>query len=595
VEGQGWVGGVGGGWGGRGVVDKGDFSFLKKSLVTKVKIEAKFFRKTWFLKNFEKEGIFIMKKFFLLLNVTTILFIYAVYIPHAYGTIKVSVSDASGISGSAVDVTINVDDATGIAGGDITLTYSSSILTAKSVDKTMLTSDFTFVSNLILGQVKISIASPTGITKGSGAIVRITFEVNAMATSGSTSLLTLEKASLYNEAANIIPVTTQNGTFTVGAIPKIGSVAISGSPAKAGGKITVTSMGTTGCTAKFSIAGITDAIDVPITESPNGTYTGSYEAKAGDDIKDAIVTVTFTNAFGKATDTSKTATIDTIVPVVTAKVMDTDAIYKNGDVINIQVTTEVGATVMVDLSQLDTTKAEPLTLTESAVTPGMFELSDTISMDNVADNGDKTIAIKALDVAGNETTGTIIVELKNFYEATVDLSAGINMFSMPLNDPRVSRLSDLASLIGPEATMIISYDATDKKFLTHMATSPLTSPTNVAVKGGVGYIVIMKAAKSVTFQGLTWSGDISLSAGINMISIPVNPGPWRLSDLVSFIGPEVMMIISYDTAAKKFVTHMSTTPPTSPTNVAIKGGIGYIVMMKAAKSVTFTGEAWEMP
>jgi hypothetical protein len=34
VEGQGWVGGVGGGWGGRGVVDKGDFSFLKKSLVT---------------------------------------------------------------------------------------------------------------------------------------------------------------------------------------------------------------------------------------------------------------------------------------------------------------------------------------------------------------------------------------------------------------------------------------------------------------------------------------------------------------------------------------------------------------------------------
>jgi len=161
-----------------------------------------------------------------------------------------------------------------------------------------------------------------------------------------------------------------------------------------------------------------------------------------------------------------------------------------------------------------------------------------------------------------------------------------------LNDPRVSRLSDLASLIGPEVMMIISYDTAAKKFVTHMFNTPSTSPTNVAVKGGVGYIVMMKAAKSVTFQGLAWSGDISLSVGLNLISIPVNPGPWRLSDLVNFIGPEVMMIISYDTVAKKFVSHMSNTPPTSPTNVAIKGGVGYIVMMKAAKSVTFTGEAW---
>ena len=78
-----------------------------------------------------------MKRFFLLLSVTTILFIGAVYIPHAHGIIKVSVSDASGPPGSVADVTINVDNATGIAGGDLTLTYSSNILTAKSVDKTI--------------------------------------------------------------------------------------------------------------------------------------------------------------------------------------------------------------------------------------------------------------------------------------------------------------------------------------------------------------------------------------------------------------------------------------------------------------------------
>jgi hypothetical protein len=40
---------------------------------------------------------------------------------------------------------------------------------------------------------------------------------------------------------------------------------------------------------------------------------------------------------------------------------------------------------------------------------------------------------------------------------------------------------------------------------------------------------------------------------------------------------------------------MPTFPETSPTNVIVEGGVGYIVMMKAAKIVTLTGETWEMP
>jgi F420-0:gamma-glutamyl ligase-like protein len=177
----------------------------------------------------------------------------------------------------------------------------------------------------------------------------------------------------------------------------------------------------------------------------------------------------------------------------------------------------------------------------------------------------------------------------------VNLAAGLNMFSVPVNDTRIYRLSDLASFIGTEVTMIISYDRTAGKFVTYMPTFPETSPANVAVKGGVGYIVMMKEAKSVTFQGLAWSGDISLSAGKNLISIPVNPGIWRLSNLANFIGSEVTMIISYDRTAGKFVTYMPAVPETSPTNVIVEGGVGYIVMMKAAKNVTFTGEAWNMP
>jgi len=189
----------------------------------------------------------------------------------------------------------------------------------------------------------------------------------------------------------------------------------------------------------------------------------------------------------------------------------------------------------------------------------------------------------------------IIVKLNNFYAVTVNLVAGLNMFSVPLNDARISRLSDLANFIGDEVTMIISYDTAAKKFVTYMPTFPEASPANVLVKGGVGYIMMMKKAKDVTFQGLPWISDISLSVGINLISIPVNPGSWRLSDLANFIGTEVTMIISYDTTTKKFVTYMPTFPEASPANVVVRGGVGYIVMMKKAKDVTFIGEVWDMP
>jgi hypothetical protein len=222
------------------------------------------------------------------------------------------------------------------------------------------------------------------------------------------------------------------------------------------------------------------------------------------------------------------------------------------------------------------------TVDESEIQTKIYDQNDAVSFGTVNYN-------PWTNTAHNEA---LPFELE-FFTATVNLDAGINMFSVPLNDARISRLSDLVSIIGPEVTMIISYDTAAKKFVTHMSTFPETSPTNITVKGGEGYIVMMNEAKSVTFQGLAWSGNISLSAGINLISVPVNPGPWRLSDLAHFIGAEVTMIISYDTVAQKFLTYKPTFPETSPTNVAVKGGVGYIVMMKKAKSVTCTGEAWE--
>jgi len=81
--------------------------------------------------------------------------------------------------------------------------------------------------------------------------------------------------------------------------------------------------------------------------------------------------------------------------------------------------------------------------------------------------------------------------------------------------------------------------------------------------------------------------NVSLQKGINLISVPLDPGekdrqPWRLSELLDFIGSDATMIIRYDKDDKKFVTYMPTFPKTSPSNTVVQGGEGYIVMMKAS-------------
>ena len=142
--------------------------------------------------------------------------------------------------------------------------------------------------------------------------------------------------------------------------------------------------------------------------------------------------------------------------------------------------------------------------------------------------------------------------------------------------------------------MIIGYDQISTKFGAYMPYFPETSPLNTLIQGGKGYIVIMKAPTTVTFTGRAWDGKMSLTAGINVISVPLNPGvEWRLSDVMSFIGEDATMVISYDQTSEKFATYMPHFPETSPLNTLVRGGEGYIVMMKRPADVVFTGTAWQ--
>ena len=139
--------------------------------------------------------------------------------------VAVSVEEVTAEPGqTGLEVAVLVDDAAGIAGGDLTLTYDSSVLTATDVVGTDLAAGITVVSNLDTpGEVTVSMAGAEGIEAGSGALLTVTFDVDAEAEPDTYALGLV--ASLSDENGDTISSTTGDGSVTVEAgQPPVGEV-----------------------------------------------------------------------------------------------------------------------------------------------------------------------------------------------------------------------------------------------------------------------------------------------------------------------------------------------------------------------------------
>jgi photosystem II stability/assembly factor-like uncharacterized protein len=102
-------------------------------------------------------------------------------------------------------------------------------------------------------------------------------------------------------------------------MPEINSVSVSGSPARAGGAITVRMVGEPDASSQFSVAGVIENVPMQVTADQPGTYTGTHTVADNTNVTDAVVTVMLTDAVGNvSTDISQRVTIDTIAPEITS-------------------------------------------------------------------------------------------------------------------------------------------------------------------------------------------------------------------------------------------------------------------------------------
>ena len=240
------------------------------------------------------------------------------------------------------------------------------------------------------------------------------------------------------------------------------SVAIDGSPAKAGDKLIIEVTGKSGASVTADIAGING--EIPLTEEiPDlpGVYQGMHEVRPGENVSEARVTIHFTHdgnpPFGKGgqggfgslekveveVQANQRVTIDTVKPTITKVQIDPST--QNGHTINITLNSEAGAFVTADLSRLDTTLGMAFI---PEIPPGKYSQKITISHDNIAINGMKIVDLMVKDAAGNETRESPEVELKNPIAETQEL-----LISGQVNVPD--------GILSGEA-MVVIYNATAK-------------------------------------------------------------------------------------------------------------------------------------
>ena len=135
---------------------------------------------------------------------------------------------------------------------------------------------------------------------------------------------------------------TFTGTYS-SLPPVITSVEVTGSPAKAGDKIIITLRGTAKNTAKFSIIGVVNNVNMTEDPSTPGLYRGEYVVVNGISIVNGVLSVSLSNGLGMTTtDESKRVTIDAIPPVIRSVEITGSPVRKPGDIIVVTLVGETG-------------------------------------------------------------------------------------------------------------------------------------------------------------------------------------------------------------------------------------------------------------
>ncbi len=264
-----------------------------------------------------------------------------------------------------------------------------------------------------------------------------------------------------------------------------------------------------------------------------------------------------------------------------------------------------------ELSLLTLTAAQLLTVIEHAVarsqpgsTPGQFAqvAGLAFSFDISQPLGSRVRSLVLTSANGNPTdivaqNGELVGDTeRTFHIVTLNfLASGGDDYPFP-NFPKSNRV-DLPTVLTDEQSggqASFAAPGTEQDALAeYLATNYSETPFSIADVGPesderIQNLAFRTDSLILTPQAAT-TFDIHLSAGLNMISLPLMPDkPYTARSFIEKL--DATIVIEYNPSVSGFIGF---TTNSSGVGFPIEGGRGYIVNVNQSKIVSFTGRAWE--
>jgi hypothetical protein len=120
--------------------------------------------------------------------------------------------------GDQVSIPVETNDASDLAGMDLELSFDPAILTPVQVERTDLTDDFLLMfKDFGNGRLVVSLVNDTAIIEGSGALIKVIFDVSPNAQGSDSNGVNIRNVQFYDENAEPVEVmASQEGQVLIG-------------------------------------------------------------------------------------------------------------------------------------------------------------------------------------------------------------------------------------------------------------------------------------------------------------------------------------------------------------------------------------------
>ena len=406
--------------------------------------------------------------------------------------------------------------------GEATITVSSGTLTEDTATVTVTTDVVEITS------AGSTIADSDGVAK---EVARDgdTVTVTAMATRGKTVTVMIDSiivspadmdespAGTYTRS-HTLAAGTQDGTYAItvslGAVSQSAdsvtvdntapTVTASASPAIVanGEMVTISAVVTGDATSVMANVSLLDigATSVALTDADaDGTYTGMHTISA-DNVAangEQLITVTAMDAAGNSSDTTATVTLLNTLSFTSTLPQGISLFHVPLD--------EEGLDTVGDLE------------TKLGANVNLLITYDGTSWNSRSDDVMITASLGILVSMSAETAVTF--DGHAWADGSISLAAGSNLIGLPLNDARVTNVSDISGLFGAGVVTSVIVSSGGEFQLVAAPGDAADGP----VAGDAAYLVMASAAGSATLSGDGWSnGEMAGAAPIALAGYTVD-------------------------------------------------------------------------